>query len=190
MVTARSLHNTPPAKSLPLQSVETLQAFIEAPVENAEWVDGQIIEKGGMTVKHGVVQGRLSYLWTAYAESVQETGLVCVEAPCCTLKQVRRPDVAFITGDLLTKYGQPATFPESFPLIAEIISPTDFAEATFAKAQEYLESGCKEVWLVLPEVQHLLVMTREEHMWFMANEMVTARTTLKGFQVAVKDLVR
>lgn len=190
MVAAQSRSSSPPPAKQSTQLSTSLQTFIEAPVEHAEWVDGQVIEKTGITVKHGVVQGRLSHLWTAHAESIQEKGLVCVEAPCCTLKQVRRPDVAFITADLLAQYGQPATFPQSFSLIAEVISPTDFAEATFAKAQEYLESGCQEVWLVMPEVQHLLVITTTEHLWFTASETVTTRTALKGFQITVQDLVK
>lgn len=39
-----------------------LQQFIDAAVENAEWVSGHVVEKVGMTVKHGIVQGQLSYL--------------------------------------------------------------------------------------------------------------------------------
>lgn len=186
MVAAQSRSSSLPATELPAQSENSLRMFIEAPVDRAEWIDGQIVEKTGMTVKHGVVQGRLSHLWTAHADSIQANGLVCVEAPCCTLRQVRRPDMAFITAESLTKHGQPATFPQSFPLIAEIISPTDFAEAMFAKAQEYLESGCQEVWLVMPEVQ----MTSSKHLWFTANETVTTQTVLEGFQITVQDLVR
>ncbi|MEO0457883.1 MAG: Uma2 family endonuclease [Cyanobacteria bacterium P01_A01_bin.114] len=166
-----------------------LEAFIKNPIDDAEWVDGQIIEKEDMTVKHGIVQGQLSHLWQQYADSVQDDGRACTEAPCCTLKQVRRPDVAFIPADLLDKYGQPATFPESFPLIAEIVSPSDSAEDVFAKAKEYLASGCQEVWMVFPEAEWVLVLTENQHLWFTADEVAMAQTVLKGFSVKVKDLV-
>ncbi|MEM8805429.1 MAG: Uma2 family endonuclease, partial [Cyanobacteria bacterium P01_G01_bin.38] len=93
-------------------------------------------KKTDITVKHARVQGRLTRLWGNFADT-DKLGDVVTEAPCCTLKQVRRPDVAFISAKLLAEHGQAATFPESFPLISEIASPTDRAEDIFAKAKEY-----------------------------------------------------
>lgn len=184
-----SIHSRKDTIKLPAPN-SARQAFIDTPTEQSEWIDGQITTKERRTIRHGVVQGRLSHLWATYAESLQDAGAVCVEAPCCTLKQIRRPDVAFITAELLAKHGQPATFPNSFPLIAEIISPTDLAEATFAKAVEYLEAGCQEVWLVMPEVQRVLIMTATHHLWLTADETATTQTILKGFQIRVRDLVK
>ncbi|MEO1402905.1 MAG: Uma2 family endonuclease [Cyanobacteria bacterium J06635_1] len=165
-----------------------LEAFIKDPIDDAEWVDGQIVEKANMTVKHGSVQSRLTRLWGNFADT-QKLGDVVVGAPCFTLKQVRRPDVAFISTVLFEKYGQPATFPESFPLIAEIVSPTDRAEDVFAKAKEYPASGCQEVWMVFPDAQWVLVLTEKQHLWFTADEVATTQIVLKGFSVMVKDLV-
>jgi len=73
----------------------------------------------------------------------------------CTLpyqQAGRRSDVAYLTPELLAQFGNFNVLPQSFPLIAEIISPTDGAEEVFAKAKEYLKSGCQEI-LVLPESQ-------------------------------------
>lgn len=47
--------------ALNLSSVYSRENFVNHPLDDREWVDGQIIEKTGMTVKHGVIQGRLSY---------------------------------------------------------------------------------------------------------------------------------
>ena len=47
--------------------------------------------------------------------------------------------------------------PQSFPLIAEIISPTDKGEELFGKVNEYLQSGCQENWLVLAESKWVIV---------------------------------
>ena len=44
--------------------------------------------------------------------------------------------------------------------------------------------------LVMPEVQHVMVMTRELHLWFTADERVSTQAVLSGFQIEVKDLVR
>jgi Uma2 family endonuclease len=53
------------------------------------------------------------------------------------------PDVSYITPELWAQVGKFSVLPQSFPLLAEIVSPSDFADDVFAKAQEYLESG---VW--------------------------------------------
>ncbi|MUL38906.1 Uma2 family endonuclease [Gloeocapsopsis dulcis] len=170
-------------------SINSLENFVTHPVDDAEWVDGQVVEKTGMTVKHGVIQGRLSYYWRSYIMSTGQGGEPCTEAPCRTIKQVRRPDVAYITPELLAQFGQPATFPQSFPLTAEIASPTDMAEELFAKAKEYLESGCAEVWLVFPEAQWIFILTQNQHLWFTANEVISTQVVLTGFSVAVQELL-
>lgn len=170
-------------------SIDSLEDFVNHPVDGAEWVDGQVVEKTGMTVKHGVIQGRLSRYWGNYVSSSQCGGEPCTEAPCRTTKQARRPDVAYITPELLAEFGQPATFPQSFPLIAEIASPTDFAEELFAKAKEYLESGCAEVWLIFPDAQWILVLTQNQHLWFTADEVVNTQVVLTGFSIAVQELL-
>jgi Uma2 family endonuclease len=167
----------------------TIEDFVAHPVDDAEWVDGQVVEKTGMTVKHGVIQGRLSFYWRSYVMSSAQGGEPCTEAPCRTLKQVRRPDVAYITPELLTQFGQPDTFPQSFPLIAEIASPTDTAEELFAKAKEYLESGCQEVWMVFPTAQWILILTQTQHLWFTADEVASTQVVLKGFNIPVRELV-
>ncbi|WP_228055202.1 Uma2 family endonuclease [Gloeocapsopsis crepidinum] len=40
----------------------------------------------------------------------------------------------------------------------------DFAEDLFAKAREYLDSGCAEVWLVFPDAKWILILTQNQHL--------------------------
>jgi Uma2 family endonuclease len=61
----------------------------------------------------------------------------------------------------VAQFGEAAVLPQSFPLSAEIISPTDLAEDVIAKAQEYLLSGGDEVWLVFPESKWIIVVTQK-----------------------------
>jgi Uma2 family endonuclease len=79
--------------------------------------------------------------------------------------------------------------PQSFPLIAEIVSPTDIAEEVLLKAQEYLHSGCEEVWLVFPSSRLVLVMTQSQIVGFTAGEVVSTQRVLQGFSVAVDELL-
>ncbi|MEH2079061.1 MAG: Uma2 family endonuclease [Nostoc sp.] len=111
------------------------------------------------------------------------------EVPCRTSKQGRRPDVAYLTPELVAQFGNVPTLPQSFPLIAEIVSPTDLAEELFLKAQEYLQSGCEEVWLVFPESWLVFVMTDNQVCGFKAGDVVGTQKVLLGFSVAVDELL-
>ena len=85
--------------------VLSLEEFVANSPAHMEWVDGKVVEKAGMTIKHSVVQGRLTGYWGDYIISSGQGGEVCPEAPCRTLTQGRRPDVDYITTELLlSKY--------------------------------------------------------------------------------------
>jgi Uma2 family endonuclease len=167
-----------------------------------EWVDGKLVEKNpvnwgeeqpfeknGMTLKHSRIQARLARYWGSYMTSSGQNGEVYTEVPCRTNKQGRVPDVAYLTPELVAQFGDAATLPQSFPLIAEIVSPTDIAEDVFLKAQEYLQSGCEEVWLVFPESRLVLVMTQNQIVGFNAGEVVSTQKVLLGFSVAIDELL-
>ena len=172
-----------------LQLPQSLEEFMLRPVNQAEWVDDEIVETNGMTIKHSQVQARLVLAWGNHALAHQLGGEPLTEAPCRTVKQVRRPDVAYATPQFLAQLGQVATAPQSFPLVAEIASPTDYAEALFSKAQEYLASGSEEVWLIFPTNQWVLVLTETQHLWFTAGEIVTTQKVLPNFGMALDKLL-
>ncbi|NER21248.1 MAG: Uma2 family endonuclease [Symploca sp. SIO1C2] len=167
----------------------SLEEFLINPLEGIEWVDGNLIEKTGMTFKHSVTQSKLSSSWRNYKNASKCGGEVGTEAPCRTNRQIRRPDVAYVTQEILDQHGEFKVLPQSFPLIAEIASPDDKAEELFAKAQEYLESGCHEVWLVFPEAKLVMINNGERWLLFNGDQVVTTQNVLPGFEVALSDLV-
>jgi Uma2 family endonuclease len=167
----------------------SLEDWLLAPPDRTEWVDGNIVEKNGMTAKHGRIQARLSARWIHYKDSSDQGGEVYVETPCRTIGRGRSPDVAYLTPDLVAQFGDFTTLPQSFSLIAEIVSPTDRAEEVFAKVKEYLQSGCQEVWLVLPESQWVLVITQEQQILYGNGDTAKTQKELQGFSVAVDDLL-
>jgi len=167
----------------------SMEDFMLILPEHMEWVDGQLIEKNGMTLQHSEIQINLGFYWKSYTISSGQGGKVYTDVPCRTNKQGRRPDVAYLTPELVTQFGKADILPQSFPLIAEIVSPTDIAEDVFLKAQEYLQSGCEEVWLVFPESRLVLVMTQSQIVGFTAGESVSTQRVLQGFSVAVDELL-
>jgi len=167
----------------------SLEDFIACPADDMEWVDGQISEKNGMTVKHSRIQSRLDYFWRSYKISSGQGGEVYTEVPCRTDRRVRRPDVAYLTAELVAEYGDVPTLPQSPPLIAEIVSPTDIAEDIFLKAQEYLDSGCLEVWIVFPESRWIMIVTQTQKLTFNLGSTISTQLVLAGFSVAVEELL-
>jgi Uma2 family endonuclease len=167
----------------------SLEDWLKNPPDGTEWIDGELVEKIEVTLKHSRIESKLATYWSNYKESSGQGGEVYTEVPCRTLQRGRRPDVAYLTPKLLEQYGEPATLPQSFPLIAEIISPTDLAEEIIAKSQEYLQSGSEEVWLVFPENRWIIVITKNQRLVFTAGEVVSTQTVLKGFQIAVDELL-
>ena len=167
----------------------SLEDFLAHPPEQMEWIDGQLVEKTGMTVRHSLIQGKLVRYWGNYITETGQGGDVLVELPCRTSQQGHRPDVAYLTDELLAQFGEATALPQSPPLIGEIASPDDSAEELFAKAQEYLESGCQEVWLVFPETRRILVLTQCQTLGFNVGDVVSTQLVLQGFSVAVDEFL-
>ena len=191
------------SKAIPKSSqILSLEDWLENPPSSTEWVDGKLIDKhlmdwvdeevvtkSRMTLKHSRIQGNLYFYWRSYKDSSGQGGEVYTEAPCRTNKLGRSPDVAYLTPELVTQYGDAKVLPQSFPLSAEIVSPTDFAEDVIAKAQEYLHSGGEEVWLVFPENRWIIVNTQNQRLIFTSGEIVSSQIILPGFSIAVDDLL-
>lgn len=183
-------------------SAMSLEEWMENPPVGTEWVDGklidkhsmewvdeEVVERSGMTLKHGEIQVNLSFSWRSYKDSSGQGGKVYVEVPCRTNKQGRSPDVAYLTPKLVTQFGDAKVLPQSFPLSAEIVSPTDLAEDVIAKAAEYLQSSGEEVWLVFPDSRWIIVVTQNQRLVFISGEIVTTQTVLPGFSIAVDELL-
>jgi Uma2 family endonuclease len=172
-----------------LSTISSLEDWMKNPPDHTEWVNGELVEKNGVTLKHSRIQGNLYYYWRNHINDSGQGGQVYTEVPCRTNKQGRVPDVAYLTPELLTQFGEPAVLPQSFPLIAEIVSPTDIAEEVIAKSQEYLQSGGEEVWLVFPENRWIIVITQNQRLVFISGEVVSTQTVLPGFSMAVDELL-
>lgn len=173
----------------PELKVTSLNDFVIHPIEHHEWVDGQLVEKTGMTLRHGQIQLRLGSYWRNYALSRSQGSEVYTEALCRTAKQGRRPDVSYLTPELFTQFAGATVLPQSFPLIAEIASPDDSGEELFAKAREYLDSGSLEVWLVFPESLWIIIITHEQHRLLTLGEVASTQAVLQGFSVTVDELL-
>ncbi|MGI0479230.1 Uma2 family endonuclease [Geminocystis sp. CENA526] len=166
----------------------TLDDFLANPPNHQEWINGKLQETTGMTIRHSEIQAKLIIAWGIYINTSQQGGKVYSELPCKTIKQGRRPDVCYLTSQLVKSYSNAPSLPQSPPLIAEIASPADSAEDLFAKANEYLASGSEEVWLVLPENEKVFIIMLDRTLVFSNNDIVTTQKVLTGFSISINDL--
>ncbi|MEQ9669285.1 Uma2 family endonuclease [Coleofasciculus sp. G2-EDA-02] len=169
--------------------VFSVEDYLLNPPDHTEWVDGQLVEKQGINAKQGRIQARLARYWINHQIFSSQGGHVYTGSACWTGERGCRPDVSYLTPELVEQFGDFTVLSQSFPLIAEIISPTDGAEEVFSKVKEYLRSGCQEVWLVFPESQWVLVITEQQQVLFNHGDVVKTQQVLEGFSVAVDNLL-
>jgi Uma2 family endonuclease len=171
-----------------VKSALTLEEFLANPPEHQEWIDGELTETKGMTVKHSDIQAGLIIAWGTYIRTSKQGGKVYAELPCRTNKQGRRPDVSYLTPELVAEYGDASSLPHSPPLVAEIASPADSAEDLFAKASEYLASNCEEVWLIFPENKRVLIILSNQTLAFANTDVISTQKVLTGFSISLDEL--
>ncbi|MGK7878201.1 MAG: Uma2 family endonuclease [Xenococcaceae cyanobacterium] len=75
--------------------VFSLEDYLLNPPDRMEWVDGELVEKKGMTARHGRTQSRLDYYWRNYMISSNQGGEVYTETSCRTVERARCPDVSY-----------------------------------------------------------------------------------------------
>lgn len=183
-------------------NISSLEDWLENPIVSTEWVNGKLVEKhpavwfagepietDGMTLEHSRIQANLAFHWKSHLKESGQGGEVYTEAPCRTLQQGRAPDVAYLTPALVAQHGGAKVLPQSFPLIAEVVLPTDFAEDGIAKAQEYLQSGSAEVWLVFPKNRWIVVLTQNSRQIFGSGEVASTQAVLVGFLILVDEVL-
>lgn len=166
-----------------------LDTFLQNPGKRQEWVDGHLIERQDMTAKTGRIQARLARYWGNYQESSAQGGEVYTETSCRTVNRVRCPDVAYLPPELVKQFGDFKVLPQSFPLVAEVISPNDEAEEVFTKVREYLESSCQEVWLIFPDSRWVMIITTDQQVLLGPEDIAKAQKMLSGFKIPVSDLI-
>ncbi|MBU4400222.1 MAG: Uma2 family endonuclease [Planctomycetes bacterium] len=102
---------------------------------------------------------------------------------------VRAPDVAFVSAARM-----PASVPEGFfpgppDLAVEVLSPNDRASEVLAKVSDWLEAGCRKVWVVDPETRSVAVYAPKTEMRILHHsDTLTDQDVLPGFKVEIRKI--
>jgi Uma2 family endonuclease len=134
-------------------SEDAYQQFVLTGVEGAwELHDGLLVEKPGMSWKHGGIVMLLGHLLMTQLERA--------EYRVFTELRVRRPAATVFLPDLIvvpTSYGEAvrdlpvlAIFSDPLPLVVEVWSPTTGDYDVDAKLPVYQQRGDLEIWRIHP----------------------------------------
>ncbi len=125
-----------------------------------ELVRGELIMMSPAGAKHGMIVVNLSSLLDNFVKSHRlgrimsaETGFIIRRDP----DTVRAPDVAFIRADRLPEKLPQGYFDGAPDLAVEVLSPNDRASEVQGKIRDWLDAGCRAVWLVDPETKSVTV---------------------------------
>jgi Uma2 family endonuclease len=167
----------------------SLREWMSAPPPTTEWIDGKLIQRTQKDPKQGKIQLNIARSWARYQDLSNQGGQVYLSAPCQAAGRGRCPDVAYLTAAQVARFGTFSALPQSFPLIAEIVSSTERAEKLYDKAREYFQSGGVEVWLVFPESRWIVTLTEKRQVLNGMRDLIETQIVLPGFCVAVADLL-
>ena len=116
--------------------------------------EGTLVMEPSPALRHNLIRQRIAVQLTEFVRA-HRLGVVVEEMDFrLGTDTVRNPDVAFITADHLRNVDPDHSPVEGAPALAiEVISATNLAQDIAKKVRQYLDAGCKAVWLVYPALR-------------------------------------
>lgn len=169
-------------------------ARVDLPGKATELLRGRLVVREPPGARHGSVAARLTYLLAdhVYRDHLgvvfaQDTGFKIGSDP----DTVRAPDVAFVDrahADRIPTRGYAALAPD---LVVEIVSPDDRPGELLTKIGEWLDAGCRLVWVIDPARDAARVYRDDGELTLVAADgYLDGGVVLPGFTCALADLLR
>ncbi len=156
----------------------------------SELVRGEIVEMAQPGFNHGEIQLAIGSLLrvhcqtTASCRVVTESGVITERDP----DTVRGPDVSLYSARRLPMNKSVRVYPDiPADLCVEVRSPDDTIKKLLEKADEYLRSGVKAVWIVDPKAKSVRVSTVNDTRILKVGETVDGGELLPGFSCKVEE---
>jgi len=159
----------------------------------SELVRGRIVEMAAPSFNHGEVQLRMGARLLAYCESnnscrvVTESGVVTERDP----DTVRGPDVSLYSARRLPMNKVVKVYPDiPADLCVEVRSPDNTLKKLMEKADEYIRSGVKAVWIADPKSKTVRVVTVNGAAVLKNGDTLDGGELLPGFTCKVSDFFK
>ena len=176
-----------------LDQITTAEQLLSATgLGRCELIRGELITMPPAGFEHGSIASCVDMRLRTFVKghslgvvAAAETGFCIARGP----DTVRAPDVAFVCAQRV-----PARLPRGFfegapDLAVEVLSPDDRASEVMAKVQDWLEAGCREVWVVDPRTETVSVYrSRDESRILRRGDLLTSDELLPGFNLPVAEI--
>lgn len=158
-----------------------------------EIVNGELIDMGNRSAKHGYVAVILSAA-LFNCVSTRKLGAMFDSSTAFKMKSgnKRSPDVSFMAKERLQGLDDlPDGFLEGAPdLAVEILSPSNTVAEIHGKIVEYFENGARLVWVIHPQEQYVLVYrsSQEPDRLLKSTDSLDGEDIVPGFTLAIAEL--
>ncbi|MGA2620642.1 MAG: Uma2 family endonuclease [Thermoguttaceae bacterium] len=176
-----------------IQHVTTAeQLFAAGDIGRCELVRGELIMMSPAGSEHGWIVTNITAPLAVFVKQNSlgrvfgaETGFRIGHDP----DTVRAPDVAFVTAERIGGKLAAGFFPGPPDLAVEVLSPDDRAGEVLAKVQDWLDAGCRAVWVVDPRTSTVTVYrSRSEIAVLGTSEALSGGDLLPNFSLPVSEL--
>lgn len=157
-----------------------------------ELVKGIILRMPPPGFEHGILTIEIGQFLAEYVKR-HKLGRVCAETGFKIAEDpdtVLAPDAAFVSQNSIDEQGIPKGYWIGAPdLAVEIISPNDTYTEVAEKANQWLNAGCKMVWVVNPRRETVEVYRSTEDITVLrGDDILEGGEVIEGFQCSVEDL--
>lgn len=137
-----------------LMSIEQYDALPEREGVKYELNEGELVTVSPLPrLVHNRVRDEIGFRLREYVRS-RQLGEVTMETDFKLFEgTIRIPDVAFVRTDRLAGIDPRQRLEGAPDLAVEVASPKDDPDDLVLKAQQYLTSGAKAVWIIYPEAR-------------------------------------
>lgn len=139
----------------------SFEEFLQLPDEPGKRYEldiGKLIIKQSLPLRHNRIRSRIARHLEDFVQKHQ-LGLVTIENDFrLSADTVRNPDVAFVTNERLSRMDVDRSPVDGVPDLAiEVISPKNSAQDMLKKVHQYLDAGCRAVWVFYPNLKVVAV---------------------------------
>lgn len=148
--------------------------------------EGELVMEPSPVLRHNVIRQRIATQLRQFVES-HHLGIVVEEMDFrLGPDTVRNPDAAYITAGHLKNIDPDRSPVDGAPALAvEVISPSNRTEDTVKKTQQYLQAGCRSVWIVYPTLRLVEVHSQAGARKVQEPEPLKEERLLPGFSLSL-----
>jgi Uma2 family endonuclease len=167
------------------------QLYAATDLGRCELVRGELIMMSPAGFEHGRITMDIALRLAEFVHRnalgvvlAAETGFVLRRDP----DTVRAPDVAFVRAERLGERSPKGFFPGPPDLAVEVLSPDDRPGRCSAKVRDWLDAGCREVWVVDPADGTITIYQGSDSRTLSGDDVLTS-PLLAGFTLPLTEVL-